>query len=75
MPVATLPLPSMSPQMSRTPHQLAIFFCSITNNFYTHEEFVQLVPMKANTNGANILAAVLLWVEDFGLDLAQLCGM
>ena len=55
--------------------QLAIFFHGVTNDFYVHEEFVQLVPMKVNTNGANILAAVLLWVEDFSLDLAQLCGV
>lgn len=43
--------------------QLAIFFRGVTDNFDVLEEFVQLVPMKANMSGADVLAAVLLWVE------------
>lgn len=55
--------------------QLAIFFRGVTNDFDIYEEFVKLVPMKANTSGANVLAAVLSWMDDFGLDLTRLCGV
>lgn len=53
--------------------QLAIFFRGVTDDFDVLKEFVQLVPMKANTSGADVLAAELSWVADFGFSATLWC--
>jgi len=52
--------------------QLAVFVRGVNSAFDTVEEFVQLVPMKGTTTGADILEALLKCTTDMGLDLSKL---
>ncbi|KAG0711181.1 General transcription factor II-I repeat domain-containing protein 2 [Chionoecetes opilio] len=55
--------------------QLAIFFRGVTDNLDVVEEFLQLVPLKGTTTGADVLCAVLKCVDEMGLDLAKLSAV
>ncbi|KAG0719802.1 General transcription factor II-I repeat domain-containing protein 2 [Chionoecetes opilio] len=55
--------------------QLVIFFRGVTDNLDVVEEFLQLVPLKGTTTGADVLCAVLKCVDEMGLDLAKLSAV
>ena len=55
--------------------QLAIFVRGISSNFEICEEFVELVPLKGTTTGADILRAVLPCLEENKLDLEKLVSV
>ena len=55
--------------------QLAIFVRGISSNFDICEEFVQLVPLKGTTTGADILKDVLECLEENKLDLKKLVSV
>ena len=52
--------------------QLAIFICGVISNFYIFEHFVELVPMKGTTTGADTLEALFQCTNGMSLDLSQL---
>ena len=55
--------------------QLAIFVRGITSSFAVYEEYVQLVPLKDTTTGADVLKAVLTCLEYYKLDLSKLVSI
>lgn len=55
--------------------QLAVYFCGVMDNFDVVEEFVFLVALHGTTTGVGILDDVLQWMEEFALDLMQLCSV
>ena len=55
--------------------QLAIFVRGVTSNIDVHEEFVQLVPLKDTTTGADVFKATLKCLEENKLDLSKLVSV
>ncbi|XP_077968766.1 general transcription factor II-I repeat domain-containing protein 2A-like [Styela clava] len=55
--------------------QLSVFVRGVSEAFDVVEEFVQLVPMKGTTTGADILSALLLCIGDMDLDLSKMVSI
>jgi hypothetical protein len=55
--------------------QLAVFVRGVNKTFDIVEEFVQLVPIKGSTTGADILKALLQCTTDMQLDLLKLVSV
>ena len=55
--------------------QLAVFVRGIKENFHILEEFVELIPMKNTTTGADILKALLQCLSAKNLDFSRLVSI
>ena len=55
--------------------QLAVFVRGVTPTFDIIEEFVQLIPMKDTSTGADILQSIIKWSTEMNLDLSKLSGV
>ncbi|XP_076811749.1 general transcription factor II-I repeat domain-containing protein 2A-like [Clavelina lepadiformis] len=55
--------------------QLAVFVRGVSSNFDIFEDFVELVPMKGTTTGADILKALLQCTNSLNLDLSKLVSV
>ena len=55
--------------------QLATFVRGVSSNFDVFEDFVELVPMKGTTTGADILKAMLQCTNSMSLDLSKLLSI
>ena len=55
--------------------QLAAFVRGVSSNFDIFEDFVELVPMKGTTTGADVLKALLQCTNRMSLDLSKLVSI
>ena len=55
--------------------QLAVFLRGVTPTFDIVEEFIQLLPMKDTSTGADILKSIIKWISEMNLDLSKLIGV
>ena len=55
--------------------QLAVFIRGVSSNFGIFKDFVELVPMKGTTTGADILKSLLLCTNSMSLDLSKLVSV
>ena len=55
--------------------QLAVFVRGVTPTFDIVEEFVQLIPMKDTSTGADIMQSIIKWSTEMNLDLSKLSGV
>ncbi|KAK2138888.1 hypothetical protein LSH36_2259g00017 [Paralvinella palmiformis] len=62
-------------QNMRGPMEPTLVINGLKSSQYCDEEFVQLVPLKGKTTGADVLQAVQVVMDTIGLKPERLCGM